>query len=204
MLYKTRYLLIEVVYMAQTQKNIQVQAITKDMTLGDVIQKYPRAAVIMTEKGLHCVGCGVSHWETIEQGAKGHGMSDQQVQDIIDTLNEQIGKQEVSGHDLNLTKEAASKIKELLHTQKKESYGLRIAVVPGGCSGHMYQFQFEQKEHEGDQVIEEQGVKLFVDTTSLSFLKGSVVDFIDGLQGAGFKISNPNSHASCGCGQSFH
>lgn len=190
------------VKMTSIQKNIQMELITKDMTLGDVIKKYPRAATVMTERGLHCVGCGVSYLETIEQGAKGHGMSEEQIDEMLKELNTTI-KQEKSTNTVTLTNEAAEKIAELLKKQKKETYGLRVAVLPGGCSGYMYQFQFEKEANKDDQTIKEKGVKIFVDKTSLNFLNGSVVDYIDGLQGAGFKISNPNSHSSCGCGQSF-
>ncbi len=104
---------------------------------------------------------------------------------------------------ITITEKAASKVKELLKSEKKESYGLRIEVVPGGCSGFEYGFSFDNKKVSNDTIIEKDGLKVFVDKESLAMIDGATVDFIETLQGAGFKVSNPKAKSSCGCGHSF-
>jgi iron-sulfur cluster assembly protein len=103
---------------------------------------------------------------------------------------------------VTLTDTAASKVKELLNGQPREESGLRLAVRGGGCSGFQYALAFDQ-EREGDQVYEHKDVRVLVDSQSVPFVDGSEVDFVDGLQGAGFAVNNPNVVAACGCGQSF-
>ena len=97
---------------------------------------------------------------------------------------------------------AAAKLKDLMAKEGIEGQGLRVRVRGGGCSGYEYQLAFDTPR-EGDQVIEQDGVKVVIDPKSLLFLAGSEIDFQDGLTGAGFAIKNPNSKSSCGCGQSF-
>jgi iron-sulfur cluster assembly accessory protein len=104
---------------------------------------------------------------------------------------------------VTLTDKAADKVKELLNGQSGESEsGLRVAVRGGGCSGFQYALAFDQ-QREGDQVFQYQDITLLIDEQSLPFVDGSEVDFVDGLQGAGFAVNNPNVVAACGCGQSF-
>lgn len=105
--------------------------------------------------------------------------------------------------DITLTKKAADKVKELSKQEKKEGSGLKLFVFPGGCSGFQYGLDFEEKPEENDLVIVQHGVKLFVDKDSVEMLKGVKIDFVDSLQGSGFKIDNPNVGNSCGCGKSF-
>jgi iron-sulfur cluster assembly protein len=104
---------------------------------------------------------------------------------------------------VTLTDKAASKVKELMNGQDEGTQpGLRVAVRGGGCSGFQYALAFDE-QREGDQVFEHQEIRLLIDTQSLPFVDGSEVDFVDGLQGAGFAVNNPNVVAACGCGQSF-
>ena len=105
--------------------------------------------------------------------------------------------------DIILTVEAAKKVKELQKQEKKEAYGLKLYVFPGGCSGFQYGLDFEKAPEKTDIVTEQHGVKLFVDKESASMLKGTRIDFVDSLKGSGFKIDNPNVEHSCGCGKSF-
>lgn len=84
-----------------------------------------------------------------------------------------------------------------------ESYGLRVSVEGGGCSGLTYHLDFDNQEKSGDQVIEDKGVKIFVDMKSLLFLVGTQLDYSGGLQGKGFHFSNPNASRTCACGESF-
>ncbi len=104
---------------------------------------------------------------------------------------------------LQLTDKALDKIKKLIAAEGKENIGLRVGVKAGGCSGLSYQVAFEEKPLENDTVLEFDGVKVFVDVFSSMYLKGTVLDYTDGLDGAGFVFQNPNATRSCGCGQSF-
>ena len=104
---------------------------------------------------------------------------------------------------MNLTPAAQSKLKQLLVERNIPTYGLRVFVAGGGCSGLQYGMAFEAAARDFDTVIDQDGVKLFIDPTSMMYLAGASVDYVDGLMGAGFKIENPNAAASCGCGSSF-
>jgi iron-sulfur cluster assembly protein len=103
---------------------------------------------------------------------------------------------------VTLTDTATSKVKELMNGQAEDDTGLRVAIRGGGCSGFQYALAFDQKR-EGDEVFEYSDIKLLIDTESLPFVDGSEVDYVEGLQGAGFAVNNPNVVAACGCGQSF-
>src|SRR3989344_3363449 len=128
--------------------------IAKDTMIGDIVEKYPEVIETLTELGVHCVGCHVSPFESLEMGFKGHGMSDEDIENAIIKLNDVIEK-------------AKNEIKK------------------------------------GDLEFEEKGVKVFIEMESFDKLKGSYIDYLDTLQGAGFKIKNPNATSTCGCGESF-
>lgn len=107
---------------------------------------------------------------------------------------------------VTVTQKAIEKIKEILKNEKKEGYGLRLAVVGGGCAGFQYYLDFE-KEATPDDIVFEQGegtnyIKVFVDKRLLQYLDNSTIDYEEGLYGAGFKIDNPNAKGGCGCGNS--
>jgi iron-sulfur cluster assembly protein len=103
---------------------------------------------------------------------------------------------------IKLTDTAASKVKELLAGQEGEEQMLRVAVKGGGCSGFQYALAFDAPKAD-DHRFEDKGVPVCVDKTSMQFVFGSEVDWVDGLQGAGFSVNNPNVTAACGCGSSF-
>ena len=104
---------------------------------------------------------------------------------------------------ITLSPKAAEKIDELLGGQaESEGQALRVAVRGGGCSGFQYALAFDQVK-EDDHVFEVDGVSVIVDKVSMQFVFGSEVDYIEGLQGAGFQVNNPNVVAACGCGSSF-
>ena len=104
---------------------------------------------------------------------------------------------------INVTEAAAGKIRELLSEEGKLESGLRVFVQGGGCSGFQYGLMIEEGSGVGDQLFESNGVKLFVDPVSISYLKGAEVDFVDTITGGGFTIKNPNATSTCGCGSSF-
>jgi len=101
-----------------------------------------------------------------------------------------------------LTEKAANKVKSLLEKENKQGYGLRVGVTPGGCSSYMYDIGIEKEPKQEDMVIEDKGIKIFINPESITFMKGSTVDYLDALTNAGFKINNPNVKTSCGCGHS--
>ena len=102
-----------------------------------------------------------------------------------------------------LTENAIKQIRALRKDQDDAGKPLRVYVEAGGCSGMQYGMAFDDK-HDDDALVEQDGVEVVIDPMSASFLKGSVIDYIDSLQGSGFQIKNPNVHSSCGCGRSFH
>jgi iron-sulfur cluster assembly protein len=104
---------------------------------------------------------------------------------------------------ISLTEAAADTVRNLLIQKEVPDYGLRIFVSGGGCSGLQYGMALDAAAGENDMVFENGGVKIFVDSISLMYLSGSVVDYEDSLMGGGFRIDNPNAVSSCGCGQSF-
>ena len=104
---------------------------------------------------------------------------------------------------LQLTDQAIKQVREILSQQDPQPAGLRFGVIGGGCSGFSYQMNFENEPNGMDQVYEFDGLKVFVDQTSLMYLDGTQVDYVDGLEGAGFKFENPNVKSTCGCGSSF-
>jgi len=105
---------------------------------------------------------------------------------------------------VTLTDNGAEKVRDFLGAQSAvaETAGLRVGVRGGGCSGFQYALAFDE-QRAGDTVFEDKGIRLLVDSQSLPYVMGSTIDFVDGLQGAGFKVDNPNVIAACGCGSSF-
>jgi len=103
---------------------------------------------------------------------------------------------------IKITDVAAGKLKELLASQPDTDQALRVAVRGGGCSGFQYALALDAKKDD-DHVYEHNGVRVLVDEVSMQFVFGSEVDYVEGLQGAGFAVNNPNVVAACGCGSSF-
>ncbi len=104
---------------------------------------------------------------------------------------------------IEVTPQAIAKVKQLLVSESKEGYGLRVAIQGGGCSGFQYGLTFDNTQRPNDEVLEFDGLKVFVDAMSQMYLQGAKIDYLETLQGAGFKIDNPNSSGTCGCGHSF-
>ena len=104
---------------------------------------------------------------------------------------------------VQLTETAISKVREILDTQEPKPAGLSIAVVGGGCSGFSYSMAFENSPGMLDKTYTFDGLRVFVDQASLLYLDGAQVDFVETLEGSGFKFNNPNVKSTCGCGSSF-
>jgi iron-sulfur cluster assembly protein len=105
---------------------------------------------------------------------------------------------------ITFTEKGAEKVQEFLATQGADvqTAGLRVGVRGGGCSGFQYALAFDN-QRDDDEVFEDHGLKILVDRPSLPYVRGAIVDYVESLQGAGFKVDNPNVIAACGCGSSF-
>jgi iron-sulfur cluster assembly accessory protein len=124
---------------------------------------------------------------------------------IASVHNEDSGEfpEETEMTMVQLTETAVSKVKEILDTQEPRPAGLRIAVVGGGCSGFSYSMAFENTPNMLDKTYSFDNLKVFIDQASLLYLDGAEVDYVETLEGSGFKFNNPNVKSTCGCGSSF-
>src|SRR6476620_820762 len=106
---------------------------------------------------------------------------------------------------LIVTDPAAAEIKKFMASEEglPETSGLRVRVVPGGCSGFQYSLNIEEQSREGDFIIDEKGVRMFVDMFSVQYLNGVEIDYTSNMMGSGFTFENPNATGGCGCGTSF-
>src|ERR1041384_3325417 len=106
---------------------------------------------------------------------------------------------------LDVTESAVAEIKKFMSGEEglPQTAGLRVRVVPGGCSGFQYSLNIEEDSRQGDYVLDQNGVRLFVDMFSAQYLNGVKVDYVTGVMGSGFTFTNPNATGGCGCGSSF-
>jgi iron-sulfur cluster assembly accessory protein len=104
---------------------------------------------------------------------------------------------------ITLTSNAVVKVREIMSQQNPVPAGLRVGVVGGGCSGFSYSMSFETAPGMMDKTFDMDGLKVYVDATSVMYLNGCIVDYVETLEGAGFKFENPNVKSTCGCGSSF-
>jgi len=104
---------------------------------------------------------------------------------------------------LALTDVAVEKVKEVMSREGLKNGGLRVSIVGGGCSGFQYNLGLDETPREDDTIIEQDGVRLFLDPISQQYVYGTTIDYVNGLHGAGFKFVNPNAARTCGCGSSF-
>jgi len=125
----------------------------------------------------------------------------QALQNRINTIKQETCHGETTM--LNLTESAQKAIGRFIKGSDTPVAGLRISVTGGGCSGMQYGMALEETAQGDDVVVEVGSLKIFVDPYSAPLLKGVTVDFLDGMEGSGFKFENPNASASCGCGKSF-
>ena len=105
---------------------------------------------------------------------------------------------------ISLTDRAEGKVKEFIQAQEDSFAGVRVAVVAGCCSGFEYKLILEQEAKDGDQVLEQDGFRVYVDEQSMLYLDSTQIDFVESPTGSGFAFNNPNVTGSCGCGESFH
>ena len=179
--------------------------ITKEMTIEEILKDFPqksqKLAQELTQSGLNCVGCGAATWETLESGVLGHGFTELQLEALVERLNT-ILQEKSDPSSIVMTKRAAEKYKEILAEEDKAGYGLRFGDQAGGCSGFEYVLDYSKEPKEEDVVFTSHGVEIHVNKNRVDRLMGSEIDYVDGLNGSGFKVSNPNARGGCGCGKS--
>lgn len=176
------------------------------MTIDDILSNFPakapRLAQAMANAGLHCTSCDAAAWETLEAGMTSHGMEEAEITSLVKELNDILAEESPPADTITITKRAADKYKSILSEENKEGWGLRLAERAAGCSGFEYVLDYSEKANEDDVTLTSEGLDIHVAKAFLNRLLGSEIDYVDGLRGAGFKITNPNATSSCGCGSS--
>ncbi len=104
---------------------------------------------------------------------------------------------------VTLTAKAVEMVNEAMAREGLQGFGIRVGVMGGGCAGFQYSMDFEKEARDGDLSFEQDGIRLYVDPMSSMYLQGVTIDYVVGLQGAGFKFNNPSARTTCGCGASF-
>ena len=122
---------------------------------------------------------------------------------IVDIQPQTTAEKREGSVDLKLTENAVRQIRNLLARKNLVDHALRISVTDGGCSGFSYQLNFENEQKLGDIALSLDNLTVYIDPKSVPFLQGTVIDFVSGLYGGGFKFTNPNATGTCGCGTSF-
>lgn len=179
--------------------------ITADMTIAEIFSKFPqhsqRLQQTITNAGLHCVGCNAATWETLEAGMLGHGYNQTDLEGLLKKLNAVLSEQ-FDLSTITVTPRAVKKFREVAEEEGLPEAALRFGDMAGGCGGFEYILDFSEAAEEDDAVMESNGLSIHIKKGMVKRLLGSVIDYVDGLQGAGFKITNPNVKTSCGCGKS--
>ena len=153
----------------EKENKTESEVVDKDMIIADVIKKYPAAAEVMASYGLTCIGCHSNPYESIEAGARVHGMSDGEIEEMIKDINEIVGPSKSRPEKiipLSMTDIAVNKIKSIMESKGKKDYGFRVGVKPGGCAGYSYFMDFEKESGEKDAVLDFEGLKVFIDPES--------------------------------------
>ncbi len=184
----------------------QTFKITEETLIGGLVEEHPEVIDTLLGYGVHCIGCGVSPYESIGDGFRSHGMSEEEVQEAIAQLNKVIVNQPQTTPvktvvQFTVTPAAALKIKDFCDKNQKQA--LRVSIKRGGCSGYSYVLELVDQKKDHDISIMKSGARLYIDGASAEQLDGAEIDYIDSLQGAGFKIKNPQATKGCGCGNSF-
>lgn len=189
-----------------SQKNQNGETkIHRKMTIEEILGMFPYKAQKLSQEitnaGLHCVGCHAATWETLEMGMMGHGKTNEQIDELVRRLNTLL-EEPINADTISITSRGAAKFLEISAEENKQGWGMRFSEEMAGCSGFEYVLDFSEKSDQDDAVFVSSGIEIHVKKAILPRLLGSEIDFVDGLRGSGFKISNPNVSSSCGCGSS--
>ncbi len=182
------------------------QKVCRTMTIEEVLSLFPtkaqKLAQELTNSGLHCTSCSAATWETLEGGAKGHGMSDEAIDQLVERLNNLLQEPEANRDGITLTARAARKYLAILQDEGKQGWGLRLDERMAGCSGYEYALDYCEAATPNDTTFESNGVNIYIRNAIVKHMRGCEIDYVDGLRGSGFKITNPNVRSACGCGSS--
>jgi len=191
--------------MANKEANPAVEAIHRQMTISQILSLFPhkaqRLSQEITNAGLHCVGCQAATWETLEAGMLGHGMNEAAITRLESRLNALL-KEKADMTTISLTQRAAAKFLEFLADEGKQGWGMSLDEIMKGCNGFEYDLDYSEKAGPDDEVFESQGIQIHVKKSKAQRFLGTEIDFVDGIHGSGFKVSNPNVRSACGCGTS--
>ncbi len=194
----------------QSQENTLQQPVTTGTIISELVEQHPEVIDTLLGLGVHCLGCGASLYESVGEGLRSHGMNEQEIAEAVAEMNKVITSQ-VSGNPaivkspgkirFTVTEAAAGKIRDFCAKSGKRA--LRVGIKRGGCSGYSYLLELADAPTAKDIVLEDKSATLFIDAASAEKLDGSEIDYLDSLQGAGFRINNPQAGRGCGCGNSF-
>ena len=181
-----------------------MEMVAKDWPVVDIVRKYPSSVEIMLSYKIPCIGCSTPAHMPLSTMAEQVGLPEEKVNEVVDKINKLISENEPTTIGLiNLTKKAAEKMQEIMAKDNKSGQGIKVAVLPGGCSGFSYGLDFQEAAGKDEETVESSGINLYVEKEDVQLLKGLKIDYVDTLQGGGFKITNPNATHTCSCGQSF-
>jgi len=172
--------------------------VTKDTLIGELASKYPVAIGIMFSKGMHCVGCHASAYETLRQGAEAHGMKPSEIGALVEEINQAIGKDELQmqkscpDSPVKITEAAGLQFAKIMQAEAKTGFGLRILKPQGGPVGR-FEMDFAQVAGKDDLEFDCRGIRIIVSKALEQEVRGAVIDFRETVQGAGFTIRNPNT-----------
>ncbi len=179
--------------------------IHRQMTIQEILGMFPNKAQKLSQEitnaGLHCVGCHAATWETLEAGMYGHGKTEEEIERLLERLNALLAEK-VDLETITITPRGASKFLKIAAEEGKQGWGMRFAEKMAGCSGFEYALDYSEKASEKDRVFVSNGLEIHGAEEMVPRLIGSEIDYVDGLYGSGFKITNPNVRSSCGCGTS--
>lgn len=191
-----------------SEQNTAEQSATRihrQMTIEEILSLFPykaqRLSQEITNAGLHCVGCHAAVWETLEGGMKGHGKTDEEIDRLCTRLNALL-EEKADPTTITATPRAVKKYMSILEDEGKLGWGLRFGDKPAGCSGFEYVLDYSEKPNADDVVFNSHGLEIHVQQAAVKRLNGSELDYVEGLQGSGFKVTNPHVKSSCGCGSS--
>jgi|GEM_PF-65058 len=181
--------------------------ISREMTIEDILGMFPNKAQKLSQEitnaGLHCIGCHAAVWETLEAGMMKHGKTNEQIDELARRLNALL-QEPVDNGTISLTERAASKFLEILRDEEKHGWGIRFSEELAGCNGYEFVLDFSEKSDVDDEIFTSNNIEIHVKKGMVARLLGSEIDYVEGLRGAGFKISNPNVSSACGCGNSHN
>lgn len=173
--------------------------ISADMKISEVLDKCPSAAEILMNEGVHCVGCHAAQWESLEDGLKSHGKSEEEIKQIIDKINkvvEEESNMKYFGNEnsILITERALSELKDKV----EEGKFLRVEVSMSGCSGFQFGLSITDEKDVNDEMFEIDGLKILVGKEVLGFVAGTKLDFSPEKDAFKFIASMP-SGGCCGC-----